>query len=535
MLGISQLIRHSEAERTVLDIVLLSALWCTLIIQSFAVPRFGIGGILFGAELSGVTLLSIFSVNLAYPSYNGSRDFLFHSFVSSQIMSSGRIPTGTIYSIFPFLHLLTASVADSTGLPAATSLALVVGLALVGSLPVVYLFASRITASPRIGFLAMTILASSADFQLWGKYAAPTSLGFCYFLFGLAFLLAARARAKMRFMAIFFLVAVLLTHVLAAALLLVALVLVIAAARFRWDKSKRRATIGSGFAVLAGTIIIGYWTVTALVLQTYAPLLAGAFSEGLTLPNVTDRPGLTAAFLNSAQLVVLTPLYVLALLVVSRHVAGRLDSAMQAVVVSSLLFLGASTPLVFSSRFISGFGIAAYRWGLYGLPFAGLLISIFLVHQTRKAFVILIVFVLFGASLGTVASSFDINSPLLGSQVGRDRDYFSNTEVSAYIFVEDHFQDKVATDFIFASLFQFGNRGGVAVTYSDINLTFSSFPKVIRTLELQDRGLKVVASEGQIATNVMLLPPGSLDPQLSGGNLVYDNGEVVVVTPFSAS
>ena len=93
ILSIALIVRHDEYRRDTIDLVLLGILWSTILLLTFAAPTSrGYRSALL-LETMLVAFFSIWSVNLAYPVYNGRVDFLYHVMFSTSIVQTGHIPT----------------------------------------------------------------------------------------------------------------------------------------------------------------------------------------------------------------------------------------------------------------------------------------------------------------------------------------------------------------------------------------------------------------------------------------------------------
>ncbi len=531
---VALLLRLEELQRGLLDLFVLGTLWSLILLQCVSSPMNRVNRLFILAESTSVALFSLFGVNLLYPVFNGGRDFLFHAQAASNLMTTNAIQYESLYGYFPILRVLTAQFAMITGLPIPMSLALVGGLSIAGTIPVVNKLGHFFTGNERAALLATVLFASSSDFIRWGTYAAPTTVGFVFVLFAIAQVLSPDHRLRRRGIALVFLGAVTLTHILAAGLFVLTLgaIAVSALVRNRLTGNRARADLRVlSFGLLAGVVIVGYWMIVAfVVLRNYVVLVAFAFEP---LAPLSASPGATGPIpvILGLGTVVIASLYLVSLLVFALGRCRPTAAVHWNLIAASLVFVLGLVPALAATSVYGLFSLALFRWTLFGLPFVTVLLSgLYLVVGKglwQKIMVgLLVIAILFGLS----SVAFDAHSTLAGNQYGTPTDFFSTSEVSSNGFLTRYAHGPVVTDFTFSALllYHYPNYPGGPVFSTFESLLDTKGYLVIRSGELTQRGLQFVSVANGLVTQVTV-DSNLVAREIQSTSQVFDNGQVQVV------
>jgi hypothetical protein len=533
-LSASMVVRHHEVERDTIDLLLLGALGSIMLLQAVVGPTTESYRILLLTEALAVGMFSIWSVSLSYPLYNGRIDFLFHSAFTSEIVRTGRLPGTSIYSTFPGLHVLTSSIHELTGLPVPVALTVGMSVAMAATLPAILRLVRTSTNSLRVALIAVVLFSSSAEFQLWGRNATPTTLGFALAIIAFTYSVVPPVTTRKRAVVLLLVVAVTVTHVLAAALLVV--MFFIAWLALRWNSASpvqttSRPYLSPFFVVLALVVVLGYWSfVAARVFETYVPILSQAIRDTeLSAPSF--QTGVPNSIINSLHLLTTFLVFFVAFSTVFwRYRSSRPPLITVALGLASL-YVVSLLPIAVSSIFLGGLGLAVGRWALFGLPFVAQLtaIQVMAVRNNRLRATV-IIGLLLAVNLAVPAASFDSNHVWIGTQVGRSTDYFTSSELAASEFVQDYARGQVATDFVYAALFRYY----LADNSSRVSYSYDSFLQdtgvhVIRVDELTQRGLQFVSAQEPFFFVTTVTDVDRVIARISVGSRIYDSGTVVII------
>jgi hypothetical protein len=215
-------------------------------------------------------------------------DSWFHEAFSTQILNSGRVPAGTVYSYLPFMHLIVVTTMSLTGLSYKFSAMLSVSFSNVISLVFIFLLGKSLF-DWKAGMLSALLLGVADSYIELGSMNIPFALGLFFFSF-LAYVifgLSARAPFASAFLTVLTSMVLILTHTMASAFMALFLILfwlslelfdIIHDARFHTPQGSLVKKTVPVFFVVA---MFAWWTYASGTISKLADLIRAGFNVSI--------------------------------------------------------------------------------------------------------------------------------------------------------------------------------------------------------------------------------------------------------------
>ncbi|KAF5085617.1 hypothetical protein DSECCO2_66760 [anaerobic digester metagenome] len=327
---------------------------------------------------------------LLFPSVLGSDPWWHRMFVSS-ILNFHAVPGGYWYTYMPLFHLEVVGTSLLTGLDYRLAAMLSVSLAQVVVFPLAaHLIGKALFGDERIGLLAGLMLITAN--QQIGMSTASIPNGFAAIFMALVLVLLFKTNytspRRARYLAYFFLAAIILTHTVTAACMAVVLFLTWGACRLYdlvWRDTAQRAypvTLGMASVFLAA--MLGWWYFVSGHITVLLDLIRQGFSRDyfVSNPGVIDAyPGLVPVLEQVFNNIGMFLFFTLSLVGILYLVARRERNGFAFATVGLLLLALGFFPLVTGLSFIE------HRWWYFAqiLLCVPLAASLLLVGSLRRA------------------------------------------------------------------------------------------------------------------------------------------------------
>lgn len=210
--------------RETIQLVLLFVMYLLIILQLFSKKNHPI---LLLAEIMLTTTILVLPQLYVGGYYYGDTDIITHSNIATIISISGGLPTemfGT-YQFFCLYHILIAIATQSIGFVSNDALYLVSTIAVIGSIPFVYLIAHHFTRSTRLSVLTAFFYSIAPQILRVLLDPAPRVMASMAFIVALYFLFTAKKNTIFRFVFLTIIIVTYMTGVHHAQIILIFAVL----------------------------------------------------------------------------------------------------------------------------------------------------------------------------------------------------------------------------------------------------------------------------------------------------------------------
>lgn len=343
--------------------------------------------------LPQIVLLGIsvaWSQILLFPGLLGS-DPWWHDMFASYILNVHAIPGGYWYTYMPLFHLEVVGASLLAGLDYRLAAMLSASLAQLIVFPLAaYLLGKALVDDERVGLLAGLMLITAN--QQIGMSTASIPNAFAAIFMALVLVLLFKVRytspARARYLAYFFLAAIILTHTVTAACMAVVLFLTWGACRFydlvREDTSRRVYPVTLGMASVFLAALLGWWYFVSGHIAVLLDLIRQGFARDyfVSNPAVVDAyPGLVPASEQVINNIGMFLFFTLSLVGILYLVAQRERNGFAFATVGLVLLALGFFPLVTGLSFIE------HRWWYFAqiLLCVPLGVSLLLVGGLRRA------------------------------------------------------------------------------------------------------------------------------------------------------
>ncbi|MCJ7744250.1 MAG: hypothetical protein MUO99_06810, partial [Dehalococcoidales bacterium] len=200
----------------------------------------------------------IFGQTLRLPLYFGWTDVMGHMHSIETILETGRVTSalGIDYQYFPNFYIFGATGTMLSGMSLQTSYFALCGLLFLVSIPVVYLLVSQVTRNVYLPLVTALLYSQSREVIFNGMYATPRAMAFVFCLVILYLLIRGRTNWKLRAVAVFLVVPLVLMHQTTllhfSAILIVLVIIELILHRRSWY-------IGLNYSMFFTFAYLGYW------------------------------------------------------------------------------------------------------------------------------------------------------------------------------------------------------------------------------------------------------------------------------------
>lgn len=452
-----------------------------------------------GVILFQIVIISaniILGQTLRLPLFFGFGDVLAHIYNINTIVETGYI-TSTMafdYQYFPAFHIFGAIGNIMSGMDIEVSYFVFNNLFFLISIPIVYLLTGRITRNPYLPMIAALLYAISREAIFNGMYMITRVMAFVFCFLILYLLIRSRANIKLRSLAIFLVLPLVITHhttlIHFSVILLVIVILEILLYRKRY--------VGFNFLAFFTLAYLGYWVCASYPFfkSTVEKYAASQEIAQITLPAAERSLYLT--FTNNADAIVVAFLAVCG-------IVGLIHARRELLVMGTAFIIFSILGLIMYFPVISSFlnrTLLSSRLQLLVTPFiafvaaGGLLLLVGKSLNTRTpkrpiirvAVAVIIIFFLSLSSTVIQANFTDFNlQKILGNE---NRQYFTDSELAAFDFAEKYGSEGLYYG-DYAAIAYLQRRLGLLVRQTEEVFNPDSVERgffVFRNYELQSRG-----------------------------------------------
>lgn len=438
----------------------------------------------------------IFGQTLRLPLFFGYGDVLAHMFNISTIVETGRITSAMLvdYQYFPALHIFGAIGNIMSGMNLETSYFIFNSLVFLISVPVVYLLVSRVTRNAYIPLIAALFYSFSREAIFNGMYMITRVMAFVLCFVILYLLLRSKANLKVRALAIFLVLPLVIVHHTTLLHFSIILFIIIVLELFLY----RRRYIGFNFLAFFVLAYLGYWVWLSYPFFK-STLINYSAAEDIAKAPISDTANsFLFIFTNNADAIVIAFLAIFG-------IVSLLNARRQLFVMGSAFTLFSIVALILYFPVIGSFlskTLLSGRLQLLVTPFvafvtaSGLLLLMGRSHTIRPPWEsiaristgMFIVFFLALSSTVIQANTTDLNNEnVLGSEY---RQYFTASELVAFSFAKENNPDGLYFS-DYASGVYLKSRLGLSVRQTAEVFKPDSIEKgymVFRIQELESRG-----------------------------------------------
>jgi hypothetical protein len=436
-------------------------------------------GLILG-QIFVLAVLFAWSQMTMFPNVLGI-DPWYHQWFTSQIVDSGHILGGRVYSQLPIFHILagSAQIIGNVDYKSATMGTIVIAQ-LFSEILLIYLIARELFGNHKISLLS-ALAGSFASYSIHMSYwPIPMSLAFTFTLMALYLILKGYVKdIKIAALLYFFLITLVLTHSITAISMSLVLVIAYAVPYLRWTAPKQSGRFVT-FSVVAFFLVItfAWWSYASGVGAQLAEFLRFGFSNDYFMPGtrpVQSKIPVLETVVNYSGLFLFFSIAILGVF----HSISRKGTLKGTVVgVIGLCFL-----LIGFLAIVGNLFLLEDRWWFYGqialaIPLgAALFIISNLVGRRPVVKATLVTACVFFLALVTIISPFaNVDNPIL-SPHSSTRDGYTQSELNGAGFVASKGHLGIATDVDFGRD-PLNNYFGISfndVSFFDISIVNGTF------------------------------------------------------------